>query len=99
MMIQTEDGTFTIQGNVTVDTVNHLWQKSLILFANVSSVCINFAQVKQVDSAGTALLIAWTRLSQQQQKKISFIQLPHQMQMILRVSGLEKILPVVNDNV
>ena len=95
MITQTVDGIFNIQGNVTFDKVNNLWQKSLVLFADSSAVCINFAEVKQVDSAGAALLIAWTRLSQQQQKSMSFTHLPRQMQAILRVSGLEKILPII----
>lgn len=95
MITQIDDSQFNIQGNVTVDRVNNLWQKSLLLFAKASSICIDFTEAKQVDSAGAALLVAWTRWSQQQQKNMRFTHLPPQMQAILRVSGLEEILPIV----
>ena len=92
------DGIIKISGALTFSTVAALWEQSKHWFKKAVSTAlrIDLKDVKQSDSAGVALLIAWTRSASQQHQAIHFVNLPEQMRAIVHVSGLEKILPLVN---
>lgn len=93
-MIQvTSQGAIQVKGEITLDTTAALWQQSQSLFATLpNAVHVDLQEVTHSDSAGVALLTAWLRLARNQNKEIFFSHMPEQMQAIVRVSGLEKIL-------
>ena len=87
---------YALIGALTIHTVPHLWQFSKSLLENDKSslLIFNLEKVTQSDSSGVALLIAWTRMLSQRDQKVHFVALPEQMLAIIRVSELEKILPI-----
>lgn len=96
-MIETaHNSNLIITDEMTVKTVARLWQSSQHYFKNFASVLkIDLAKVPHSDSAGVALLIAWTRLSHKKNKALQIINVPEQMQAIIKVSGLENLLPII----
>jgi len=88
-------GNFKLSGLLTITTVSDLWHESQKLFTNdANEIVLDLAGVSQSDSAGVALLIALVRQARMNKKKISFTHLPSQMLAMLKVSGLEQVLPV-----
>lgn len=87
---------YVLSGALNTYTVPGIWQLSQDIFKNdkTSLVLFNLEEVTQSDSSGVALLIAWTRMLRQRDQKIRFVALPSQMLAIIRVSDLEKILPI-----
>lgn len=91
-----DESTIFINGDLTLGTVNQLWSHSLPFFSNINTpIYVNLEKVKKGDSAGVALLIAWVRLAQRQNKKVYFVHLPEQMLATIQVSGLTELLPLV----
>jgi phospholipid transport system transporter-binding protein len=89
-------GVLQLVGNLSFDAItSRFWQSSSeLLIALPSPIHIDLQSVAQSDSAGVALLIAWTRLLRKHKKEICFLQVPDQVRMIMRVSGLEKLLTI-----
>lgn len=87
---------YVLSGALNTYTVPGMWQLSQNILKNdkTSLVLFNLEEVTQSDSSGVALLIAWTRMLRQRDQKIRFVALPSQMLAIIRVSDLEKILPI-----
>lgn len=87
---------YVLSGALNTYTVPSIWQRSQNILINdkASLVLFNLEQVTQSDSSGVALLIAWTRMLKHREQKIRFAALPTQMLAIIRVSDLEKILPI-----
>ncbi|MBF6309145.1 STAS domain-containing protein, partial [Nocardia farcinica] len=57
-------------------------------------VCFDLQAVTRSDSAGLALLVEWMQFARQQDRKLSFRNLPDQLRDIARISGLEDLLPL-----
>lgn len=87
---------YVLSGVLSVATVPALWQQSqdILKFSKGSLLTFNLEQVTQSDSSGVALLISWTRMLSQRNQKVCFVCPPSQMLAIIRVSDLEKILPI-----
>lgn len=90
------DGTLALLGAVDYTAITAtVWEQSKLLLAAIpNSIRIDLQGVTHSDSTGVALLVAWARYARQQGKSICFIHLPVQMRAIVRVSGLEKLLPI-----
>lgn len=89
---------YVISGVLNSYTVPGLWELSQDILKNDSDLLLifNLEYITQSDSSGVALLIAWTRMLKQRGQKIRFVALPAQMMAIIRLSELEKILPIDN---
>ncbi len=87
---------YVLSGALNTYTVPGMWLLSQAILKNdkTSLVLFNLENVTQSDSSGVALLIAWTRMLKRYDKKIRFVALPAQMMAIIRLSELEKILPI-----
>ena len=87
---------YVLSGALNTYTVPGLWRLSQNILKNDKALLLTFnlEHVTQSDSSGVALLIAWTRVVKQRDQKIHFVALPAQMLAIIRVSDLEKILPI-----
>lgn len=92
---------YVLSGALNNYTVPELWQLGQdILKDDLARLLIfNLEHVTQSDSSGVALLIAWTRMLKRRDQKIRFMALPAQMLAIIRLSELEKILPINHDHI
>lgn len=81
-----------LEGELSFSTVLSVRQDGLDYVAQVTQPAFNFSAVTKVDSAGVALLLEWWRLAVQSHKKIQFLELPHAMQALMKVSNLTEVL-------
>ncbi|MGC1854402.1 MAG: STAS domain-containing protein [Candidatus Aquirickettsiella sp.] len=87
---------YVLSGVLNSYTVPGIWELSqnILKKDKALSLTFNLEHVTQSDSSGVALLIAWTRMLKQRDQNVHFVALPAQMLAIIRVSDLEKILPI-----
>ncbi len=90
-------GHYQLKGDLSFASVPQLWEQNRsILFEDDSSeMDINLSTLERSDSSGLAMLVEWYREAEQNNKKITFLNIPQQMYDIARVSGLDEILPLV----
>lgn len=87
-------GCFHLRGALSFDSVPALCVRASQLFAELDSVQVDLQGVTRSDSAGVALLVEWMRVAREQERVIRFLNIPHQMLAIARVSSLDDILPL-----
>ena len=80
--------TRAVGGELTFDTVPALYQDSLGWFAGTGELVIDLAQVTRADSAGLALLLEWLRGADQAGCRLRLANIPHQVQTLIRINGL-----------
>ena len=84
---------YRIIGELNMSTVPQLLKDMSQLFSvNGESRIIDLTEVSRSDSAGLALLLEWQRLAKEQDIQLTFRNLPEQMQAIIQVSGLDKLI-------
>lgn len=81
----------SLSGALTFDTVPDLYQTSLGWFTD-KSLSVDFAQVSKADSAGLALMTEWRRLARTKNCQIEFLNIPAQVQELIKVSDLQDVL-------
>ncbi len=87
-----------LNGVVHFENVESLWRQGLALMNSLQDIQVDLKGLSQSDSSGLALLTAWVRAARAQDKKIVFTHVPSFMQDIVRVCGLDGILPVLWEN-
>lgn len=85
-------GRFSLQGELSFDTVPALVAAGEQLFADGDAVSVDLGEVGRSDSAGLALLVSWIRLARRRQKTLEFHHIPAQLQGLARVSGVAQLL-------
>ena len=95
-VLKKQSNTYFLSGRLNFETVPFLWQQNQDVLKNVGQPLIIFdlGEVTQSDSSGVALLIAWTGNFRRQAQPVHFIHLPNQMLAIIRLAGLETIVPI-----
>jgi phospholipid transport system transporter-binding protein len=89
------DGRFTIEGELSFTTVPALWDQSRQPFATVADkIDIDLSAAGRADSAGLALLVAWTRWARGNDKSIRFANAPAQIVRLAEVNKLTALLPL-----
>ena len=102
-----DDGNFIVHGDLDFHSIIKLWQDSDKLFSANTPIekssqnkslqnkplQINLAQVNRCDSSGVALLVDWLRQARDRGQELKFVNIPAQMQAIIRVTDLEELLP------
>lgn len=86
-----DDGRLYLAGKLSLETVPGLLAQCQS-FAGEGKLIIDLEGVERADSAGVALLVKWQRDARQQQRTISFQNIPPQMLAIARVSGVDELL-------
>ncbi len=81
-----------LSGALSFETVPELYRRSGEWFAGSEALTVDLAAVTRADSAGLALLIEWLRRARVAGRPLHFTRIPPQVQTLIRVSGLEKIL-------
>lgn len=88
-----------ICGDLTFSTASDLLARGRSLIANNSSaIHFNLSQVSHSSSIGLAVLIAWCRAARQMGKSITFSHLPTNLLSAAKVSNLDSVLPLENEN-
>ena len=90
--IEQQDGSFALHGELSFAAVPALVTQSRVWLATgEDSITINMATVGRADSAGLALMLEWVKLARQSGKQIKFINIPDQLNSLIRVSGLSDV--------
>lgn len=87
------EGQFRVVGELSFETVPALAAQSAQLFRGCPLLQIDLGGVGRSDSAGLALLIEWVRQARALEQDIVLLEMPEQMRDIVRVSGLDNVLP------
>jgi len=89
-------GHYILKGQLSFQSVPELWSanKSTLFVDGSNTLDIDLSQLERSDSSGLAMLVEWYREAEQQDKNITFFNLPEQMYDIACLSGLDEILPL-----
>lgn len=93
-MISRGGGNYRLDGNLTFSTVSEALRAAAPLFSEGAELCFDLGGIRRADSAGVALLIEWVRRARQTRAAIRYAHLPESLRAIIRVSGVEELLPV-----
>lgn len=85
---------YALQGELTFATVAEALKLTAPLFVRRDSLRFDLDGIGRVDSAGVALLIEWVRRAGDAGVSLSFAHLPARLWAIIRVGGVEKLLPL-----
>jgi phospholipid transport system transporter-binding protein len=77
-----------VAGEVNFMTAVSLWNQSLPLLQQCKKLVFDLKEVLGTNSAAVVLLLEWVKYANQQQKSISFQNLPHQLVTLAAVSGV-----------
>lgn len=94
LVFNDENKVFLATGELTFSTAKGLLDEAAILFENNHKLHIDLTDVTRSDSAGLAVLIAWIRLAKAGNKEIMFYNVPDQLLVIAKASGVDTLLPV-----
>jgi phospholipid transport system transporter-binding protein len=84
------DGTAEVSGELTFATVPAYLQRNGALLASSGELVVDLQGVTRADSAGVALLVEWLRLARAAGRTVRYVNMPPQVDALVRVSGLEK---------
>jgi phospholipid transport system transporter-binding protein len=90
--IKEQEGCLIVSGDLNFFTVVELWNSSLPLLLNKTSLTFDFSDVTSTNSAGLALLLEWLRYAKRHAQSISFDHMPSQLASIASVAGVTKML-------
>ena len=88
-----------MSGELTLHTTNNaLALLTDWIMSSKLVLALDLSEITSSDSAGVAILIHCLRLAKQQNKQMTFYHVPEQMMAISSASGVNEILPIVNNN-
>lgn len=89
-----------VKGHVYFSNVVSLQQEgfSFITMPTVKAVKVDLKNLVNCDSSGLALLVGWVREAKKQHKDIQFVNPPSFLQDILKLFGLDSVLPILWEN-
>ncbi len=92
-MIRREGARMLVSGAVTLGNVAVLLEEGRQHIGDGVQT-IDLAEVKEMDSALLALLLAWLRDAKAKERALEFVNLPASLQTIARLYGVDGLLPV-----
>lgn len=98
MKIYVENNELRVGGELTQDTAMMALGACEKLLTPNQNLQVNLREVTRCDSAGLAFLMALLREGNRKKIQLRFTHLPKQLLDLIRVSGLDDILPVENTN-
>ena len=94
-IMQSGNGSFQLTGELSYSNVSNIYKQTAVLFKqNNESIEIDLSGVTYSDSAGIALLVEWLSEARNHNKVINFVNLPQQMLEMVKISSLERVLPI-----
>lgn len=94
MNLVADGATIKIVGDVDFQSVVSIWKQGLVLMQSMQKIKVELSGLKKCDSSILALCSAWIRAAHSKKKEIVFLALPAFMQDLVRVHGLDGVLPV-----
>ena len=89
---QGEDGLVLISGEIVFANVSQALKASRNALKGDRRVTVDLSGVRRADSSGVSLLVEWKRTFARQGGSISFINLPRQMERIIRLVDVEEMI-------
>lgn len=86
------DGHFALIGDMNFDTAEAILRASEELFEEHTQIEVDFAKVKDNDSAGLALLLEWVTWANHSVREIRFKNLPDRIMAIASTTEVERLL-------
>lgn len=86
--------TLRVAGELNFDSVAELYAASQLFLSEPPIRQIDLGGIRHSNSAGVALLVEWLRQARNRRQNLVFIHIPPQMQAIIQVVELEKLLPI-----
>lgn len=87
-IIQLNDTTYKLQGNLSFNTIGRLEEKGKHLIHFDRAITIDCETLNYCDSAGIALLIHWSKEAIQQRAKLTLVNITQQMQQLISLMGV-----------
>ncbi|MEL7310435.1 MAG: STAS domain-containing protein [Pseudomonadota bacterium] len=87
-----EEGSFTIEGELTFDTVGSLLDFGTKQFEPHSHIVVDLSGVEEADSAGLALLIEWVTWANHSVREMVYENVPERLLNIAAISEVEGLL-------
>ncbi len=84
---------FRLRGELDLRSARTLWQQG-VQRLSVGPMTVDLGGVVRADSAGLAVLVAWSRQSRTSGQPLSFVNIPAQLRSLAAVSGVESLLPL-----
>lgn len=94
-ILEREKGVFVIEGDLTFAAIDKDTLKSLDFLTASKTITLDLSQVVITDSAGLALIIEWLKYARNKRIQIRVNNIPEQLRKIAKLSGLDKIGPLV----
>ncbi|MBA2490737.1 MAG: STAS domain-containing protein [Gammaproteobacteria bacterium] len=88
------NGRFAVEGELSFTTAPELWARSNEAFAIAGDrvIAIDLGKAGRADSAGLALLVAWTRWARERSRSIRFVNTPSQVASLASANELGELL-------
>jgi len=85
---------FSVSGKIGFDNVVALRERGndLIDQVSVQALTVDLSQIESSNSAGLSLFLRWLAYAKQQEKKISFVNVPESLYKVAEVCGVAGIL-------
>lgn len=83
-----------VSGEVRFESVVNLFQKGMETMRRMHKITVDLTGLTHCDSSILALCSAWVREMHSHKKEITFVNLPPFMRDLVRVHGLDLILPI-----
>ncbi|MEM6819943.1 MAG: STAS domain-containing protein [Pseudomonadota bacterium] len=87
-----EEGTFSIEGPLTFDSVGALLDRATKLFEPHSRIVVDLSGITDSDSAGLALLIEWVTWANHSVREMIYENTPEKLLNIAAISEVEGLL-------
>ena len=88
-MSETDENVLQVSGRLTIDTATALFNKGLQLTEG-KELIIDLAKVEAVDSSAVSLMLSWLRTAQRKQAKLSFVNVPENLQSLANLYGVSE---------
>lgn len=92
--VTTENNQCMVSGPLTFDTIISVTNQFKPLLPSDAKFIVNFSKVTKCDSASLAFITGILREAKQRKLDIHFIGVPDQLSNLIRVGGLDSILPI-----
>ncbi|WP_422449989.1 STAS domain-containing protein [Endozoicomonas sp. ALB091] len=91
-------GRFTLNGvvNFTTSAVVEEQGARLLLTSGGDDWEIDLSGISQADSSALSVFLSWIRLAKKQQTSIEFVGMPHELEALAEVCGIQPLLNNVN---
>ncbi len=83
-----------IKGDIHFDNVVKIAKSGLALMSELTSIKVDFKNLLHCDSSALALCSAWVRDLRKQKREVEFINLPSFLKDLIKVHGLDTVLPI-----